>query len=170
MARFVLKAMARSTRKHIFMPITLAPLQINQSLQNSSIIGGAGDHQATESGGIKGNSREEVPPAKKEAPQAEKVNLSAAKLLSNSWNISVAPFAEVWKDGQKVAEIDVRGEVTTSAGMIAALPGGGSGLSLAAQRAALVAQSVGGEIRVAGMITDFATLTMRNRLREAYGI
>lgn len=83
---------------------------------------------------------------------------------------TVATYAEIWKDGQKVAEVDVYGGVTAHSGMIAATtsnPGGGP--ELAARRAAQIALAIGGEIRSAGQVVDRPTLLMRARLQSAYG-
>ena len=80
-------------------------------------------------------------------------------------------YAEVWKDGLKVAEVDSHGSVSASSGLIRLPTGGGSGGAwLAAARAAQIAQAVGGEIRVAGQTMDGQTLAMRVKLQTAYGL
>lgn len=79
-------------------------------------------------------------------------------------------YAEVWKDGVKVAAIDTHGTVTSFAGPVATPAGGASGGPwLAAVRAAQVAQAVGGEIRINGLTVDSGTLRTRARLELAYG-
>lgn len=79
-------------------------------------------------------------------------------------------FAEIWKDGQKLAEVDSHGRVISHSGLVPPLDGGTlAGPLLAAQRAVQVAQQVGGEIRSAGQTVDRDTLLMRARLARTYG-
>jgi hypothetical protein len=98
----------------------------------------------------------------------ERVSLTPIQEAEQRAAQFAAPFAEIWKDGRKLAEVDVRGEVRGVAGVIAGLPAGGSGLTVAATRAAVLAQSLGGEIRSAGIVTDARTLAMRSRLQATY--
>lgn len=79
-------------------------------------------------------------------------------------------YAEIWKDGIKVANIDTHGTITSFAGPPLAPPvGGAGGPWLAATRAAQVARAVGGEIRINGLVVDAGTAKMRVRLELAYG-
>lgn len=80
-------------------------------------------------------------------------------------------YAEVWRDGMKVALIDARGGVKSFNGMVASTQGtgGAGGILLAARRAAEIAASVGGEIRVGGEPIDKQTLSTRAKLSAAYG-
>jgi hypothetical protein len=79
-------------------------------------------------------------------------------------------YAEVWKDGLKVANIDTHGTVTSFSGPVASPLGGAiGGPWLAAVRAAQVAQAVGGEIRINGLTVDAGTAKMRARLEVTYG-
>lgn len=79
-------------------------------------------------------------------------------------------YAEIWKGGVKLAQVDIHGHVTSLSGLVTS-GGGGSvaGALLAAQRAVQVAQQVGGEIRSAGQPLDRQTLLMRARLANTYG-
>jgi hypothetical protein len=82
-----------------------------------------------------------------------------------------AVFAEVWREGVKVAVIDANGGVKSLNGVVASVPGssGAGGILLAARRAAEVAASTGGEIRVGGEPMDAQTLKTRAKLTAAYG-
>lgn len=79
-------------------------------------------------------------------------------------------YVEIWKGGMKVAEIDFHGGVSSMGGLVASTPGtvGGSGVLLAARRAAEIVRSIGGEIRVGGQTIDTQTLDMRSKLKIAY--
>lgn len=108
-----------------------------------------------------------TPPA---SQVSETVNLSGRRPEVGETAFA-APFAEIWRDGRKLAEIDAQGEVRgLVAGLVVDLPGGRGGMALAAMRAAALAQSLGGEIRSAGQLTDGRTLAMRSRLQTAYSI
>lgn len=80
-------------------------------------------------------------------------------------------FAEVWHEGMKVALIDANGGVKSLTGMVASTQGtsGAGGILLAARRAAEVAASIGGEIRVGGQPIDKQTLATRAKLTATYG-
>ena len=103
-----------------------------------------------------------------EAPASEKISLSSTNDATIASSIPAAPYAEIWKDGRKIATVDVRGEISTVNGFAGTVSLGG-GHSSAALKAALFARTVGGEIRVAGMVADASTLTMRAKLHAAYG-
>ena len=79
-------------------------------------------------------------------------------------------YAEIWKDGVKLAEVDIHGQVISSAGLVMPATAGGSGPLVAAQRAAQVAQRMGGEIRTAGQLLDAQTMLMRAKLANAYAV
>lgn len=84
---------------------------------------------------------------------------------------AIAPvYAEIWKDGVKLAEVDIHGQVISSSGLVMPATAGGSGPLVAAQRAAQVAQRMGGEIRTAGQLLDAQTLLMRAKLANAYAV
>ena len=80
-------------------------------------------------------------------------------------------YAEIWKNGNKVAVVDTAGGVRSGSGIVAASQGaeGGGGELLAARRAAEIAGSIGGEIRIAGQQIDSRTLAMRVKLNATYG-
>lgn len=149
------------------MPIALNPIQGSQNLQTAlvSTDGGTG-------GGRPAETRTRGDAAslsiKNENPPREKITLSPTDEWTTAPYVPAAPYAEIWKNGRKVAEIDSRGEVSAFDGVVATPPAVGSGLTLAAQRAALIARSIGGEIRVGGMPTDAATLAMQARLSNTY--
>lgn len=152
------------------MPIAVAPVQLSQPLQTAPIVSGDGNSSGRpsstrNSGGASGVS----PAVEKEIPLAETVTLSATKASSGIAYTPAAPYAEIWKDGRKVASVDSRGNVSAYGDFVAPSLGGGSGISQAAQRAIQIARAVGGEIRVAGIVTDAATLTTGALLRETYG-
>lgn len=97
------------------------------------------------------------------------VSVSAEARGKDQTAIPAAIYAEIWRGGMKVAQVDVHGHVTSLSGLVAS--GGGGSLAgplLAAQRAVQVAQQVGGEIRSAGQSLDGQTLMMRARLAKAY--
>lgn len=151
------------------MPVALSSIPSSASLQSALVHNDGGDkggrspetkaksHTGTASLG-----------ATTESPQPDRVTLSPERDAQSIAYVPAAPYAEIWKNGRKVAEIDSRGEVSAADGIIASHPALGSGLAAAAQRAALIARSIGGEIRVAGMVTDVPTLAMKARLGEAY--
>ena len=80
-------------------------------------------------------------------------------------------YAEIWKDGRKVAEIDIHGGVSSTDGLVASTQGtvGNGGPLLAARRAAEIVRAIGGELRVGGQVMDGQTLDMRAKLKMAYG-
>ena len=81
------------------------------------------------------------------------------------------PYAEVWKDGVKIAVIDAGGGVTAISGLVASVGSSGSqdGPLVAARRAAQIAASTGGQVWVAGQPMDRETLGVRAKLQVAYG-
>jgi len=79
-------------------------------------------------------------------------------------------YAEIWRDGVRVAQVDVHGQVTSAEGVVAATGSGLAGPLLAAQRAVQAARQLGGEIRSAGQPVDGQTLLMRERLASTYTI
>lgn len=155
------------------MQIALSPANVPQPLQTASIISGTGNSGSrpveTGQGKNTADKSKESPPAGAEKSQGEKITLSSSNDATASAYIPAAPYAEIWKDGRKIAEVNVRGEVSSANGFGGVPSIGGGSFSSAALRAALYARSVGGEIRVAGMVTDPSTLTMRAKLRESYG-
>ena len=152
------------------MPLALSPIHVSQTLQPTAIISGGGDSGTKAAGTeVRGGSTGKSAPLKTAIPLGETVTLAAASAPTTASYIPAAPYAEIWKDGRKMAEIDSRGDVSAFDGLVAAPASGGSGLALAAQRAAQIARSVGGEILVAGLVTDIPTLAMHARLSEAYG-
>lgn len=173
MARSVHVVDQESIKPREIMPIALSPVSVPQSLQTASIISGTGNSGTrpaeTGSGKNTADKSKESPPAGTDTSQDEKITLSSSSDSGAATYIPAAPYAEIWKDGRKIAEINVRGEVSSIDGFGGGASIGGGGVSSAALRAALYARSVGGEIRVAGMVTDASTLTMRARLSETYG-
>ncbi|TRZ55779.1 MAG: hypothetical protein D4S02_17180 [Rhodocyclaceae bacterium] len=149
------------------MPIALSPIQSSQNLKTALIHadGGNGGGRPAET---RARSSAGSPAADKDIPTKDRITLSPKIDLAAGTYVPAAPYAEIWKNGRKVAEIDSRGEVSVFDGVVAAHPAVGSGLKLAAQRAALIASSIGGEIRVGGMVTDAPTLAMKARLSETY--
>ena len=96
-----------------------------------------------------------------------------ANQLSQESSLEFSPvYAEIWKNGAKVAEIDIHGSVNPLSGLIASAQGtvGSSGTLLAARRATEIVAAVGGEIRIGGQVIDSKTLDMRAKLKIAYGI
>ena len=157
----------RLTRR--IMPIALAPVLSSQNLQ-TALISTDGGHSGGRPAETKARigKHDDSASVEKETPLTDRITLSPRTGSATVTSIPAAPYAEIWKNGRKVAEIDSRGEVSAFDGIVADHPAGGSGLALAAQRAALVARSIGGEIRVGGMLTDVPTLAMKARLSETY--
>ncbi|MCX7174976.1 MAG: hypothetical protein NT159_13870 [Proteobacteria bacterium] len=149
------------------MPAALSPTLSSQILQ-PALINTNGGNRGGRSTEAKGDTTHDSLPIENQIPQRDTITLSIEKDMPASAYIPAAPYAEIWKDGRKVAEIDSRGEVSGGDGMVAAHPALGTGLAAAAQRAAIIARAIGGEIRVAGMVTDVSTLAMKARLSEAY--
>jgi len=112
-----------------------------------------------------------APDAAKEAVSAEWVTLTGAGASRGGMTDLVPVYAEIWKGGAKVAEVDIHGGVTPVNGLVAAAPGtiAGDGALLAARRASEIVRSIGGEIRVGGQVMDSQTLDMRARLKQMYG-
>lgn len=107
----------------------------------------------------------------KDIVEGERVTLTAARERNLHAPEFLPIYAEIWKDGTKVAEIDIHGGVNSVNGLVASALGtvGNGGPLLAARRAAEIVRSVGGEIRVGGQIIDSQTLETRARLKMAYG-
>lgn len=158
-----------STNSREIMPTAISQIQGSQNLQTALVAtdGQTKGGRPTETK-ARGDAAGESLSIAKEVPQSDRITLSINQDSANKTYVAAAPYAEIWKNGRKVAEIDSRGEVSMLDGGVAAPPAAGTGLALAAQRAALIARSIGGEIRVAGMLTDASTLAMKARLSEAY--
>lgn len=106
-------------------------------------------------------------------PAATEVSLSAEASAAQQPAAEQAPvlapiYAEIWRDGQRIAQVDIHGQVSSSAGVIATAGSGIAGPLLAAQRAVQTARQLGGEIRIAGQALDSQTVLMRERLANAY--
>jgi hypothetical protein len=105
-----------------------------------------------------------------EAERGDVVSLSSANEIRGAANAPAPVYAEIWKDGVKVAQVDIHGQVISASGLAMSGGGGLAGPLLAAQRAVQVAQQTGGEIRTAGQSLDSQTLLMRARLANAYAV
>lgn len=157
------------------MPLSLPPLLAATSPQTAALLGTSPERLGKSSAPANGIDAAPIKPEKVKEDKTP-VTASDAVTLSSSSDTDRAvqrasiPYAEIWRDGRKIASVDSTGEISSFEGTVAAPPGGGSGIALAAQRAVLIARSLGGEIRVAGQLTDPATLNMQNRLRTAYGL
>jgi len=111
------------------------------------------------------------PHESKNPADGERVTLTAAAGPKPDVPDLAPVYAEIWKNGTKVAEIDIHGGVNPINGLVAAAPGSvGGGALLAARRTAEIVRSIGGEIRFGGQIMDSQTLDMRARLKVVYGI
>jgi len=89
-----------------------------------------------------------------------------------------AVYAEIWKDGVRIAAVHTNGVVTPSFGLTWQ-PVAGDAAGVAQRRAEELARSLGGEVRYAGRgrssetvqpPVDLRTERMRAKLRVAYGI
>jgi hypothetical protein len=109
------------------------------------------------------------PPASANAAAVE-VSLSpAANAAQQARQAQLAPlYAEIWRDGVRVAEVDIHGEVSSPIGAVSTAGNGIAGPLLAARRAVQVARQLGGEIRTASGPVDPQTLLMRERLASKY--
>lgn len=105
------------------------------------------------------------------AQEGDRVTLSRSGAAATQTPMPAPVYAEIWKDGLRVAVVDSQGSVVSLNGLLASSPMGssGGGPELAARRAMQIAHAVGGEIRVAGQTLDAPTLTMRAKLKAAYG-
>jgi hypothetical protein len=104
-----------------------------------------------------------------ESPSTDSVSISSAANSYQPANTPTPVYAEIWKGSIKIAQIDMRGQVHSFSGLLAASGDVGiAGPMLAAQRAVQLAQQVGGEIRTAGQTIDNRSLLMRARLIESY--
>ncbi len=113
-----------------------------------------------------------APPSEsKETVEGERVTLTATREASANVPELLPIYAEIWKDGRKVAEIDIHGGVSSTDGLVASTQGtvGNGGPLLAARRAAEIVRAIGGELRVGGQVMDGQTLDMRAKLKMAYG-
>ena len=106
-----------------------------------------------------------------DAVEGDRVSLTAVTGAGLTIPELAPVYAEIWKNGTKVAEIDTHGGVTPTSGLVASSPGtvGASGALLAARRAAEIVRSIGGEHRVGGQTMDNQTLEMRAKLEMFYG-
>lgn len=89
-----------------------------------------------------------------------------------------AVYAEIWKDGVRIAAVHTNGAITPSFGLNW-LPMAGNDIGVAQRRANELARAVGGEVRYASLgrpnetmppPVDARTERMRAKLRAAYGI
>lgn len=80
-------------------------------------------------------------------------------------------YAEIWKDGIKIAVIDSAGGVSSQNPAVMSMEGAGgtNGIMLAARRAAQIMAAVGGQVMIGGQSMDTQTMTMRAKLQTAYG-
>lgn len=160
------------------MQVSLSPAAPSLPLSGSPITGSATDAQksarrddptlASERILRPEAKRSEPDPALQALPTDANVSISGAAATRSS-DYAAPVIAEIWKDGLKVAQVDSQGGVTSFIGLMPGGTGGGGGPLSATLRAAQIAQSIGGEIRVAGQVIDGATLAMRARLRQLYG-
>lgn len=113
---------------------------------------------------------EAAPASANDASVAVEVSLSpAASAALPAEPARLAPvYAEIWRDGVRVAEVDIHGQVSSPSGVVGAAGSGLAGPLLAAQRAVQVARQLGGEIRTASGPVDSQTLLMRERLASKY--
>jgi len=150
---------------------TLQTLPQLQSGLSGALSAGTGDAAEKTARAIPSRTpaTEAVAPTAAQQTGAEPdVTLSpTATTAQDDFNAGV--YAEIWKNGVKVAQVDNHGGVTSFVGGVAGSTGSGGGQVMASLRAAQIAQSIGGEIRVAGQVLDGATLAMRARLRQVYG-
>jgi hypothetical protein len=118
-----------------------------------------------------GNAATASPSDAKSNSESVRVTLSMPP-SSKSAVPEIAPvYAEIWKDGMKIAQIDIHGGVHSVDNLYSSAPGssGAGGTLLAARRAIEVARALGGEIRVGGESVDGQTLRMQAKVRAAYG-
>ena len=155
----------------------ISPPSSNQPLQallpNNTSAAGSQGSQAHASGTSTAAAVSSTPPNDaKDTAESTQVTLSATQQTRGNAPEFAPVFAEIWKQGIKVAEIDIYGGVNPVNGLVAPIQGtvGSGGALLAARRAVEIARSVGGEIRVGGQIMDSQTLDMRARLKVVYGI
>ncbi len=118
-----------------------------------------------------GNVANAQPSDSKSIPESVRVTLSVPSSTKSAVPEIAPVYAEIWKDGVKVAQIDVHGGVHSIDNLYSSAPGssGAGGTLLAARRAIEVARALGGEIRVGGQSIDGQTLRMQAKLRVAYG-
>lgn len=111
-----------------------------------------------------------APKESKDIPEGARVTLTAGPASKQNPPEFSPIYAEIWKNGMKVAEIDIHGSVNLAIGLVASAQGtvGGSGVLLAARRATEIARTIGGEIRVGGQPMDSQTLDMQAKLKIAY--
>ncbi|MDD5177209.1 MAG: hypothetical protein PHQ05_12390 [Sterolibacterium sp.] len=111
------------------------------------------------------------PSESRDTPEGARVTLTATQKSNGNAPELAQVYAEIWKNGIKVAEIDIHGGVNSISGLVASAQGtvGGGGVLLAARRAAEIVRYIGGEIRVGDQIVDSRTLDMRAKLKIAYG-
>jgi|GEM_PF-2907244 len=153
------------------LPATLSPLDALQSAASATV---------SSNGSAAGRlARGVTPDAPMLAPQETGATALAAEgarvSLSNATaaaqpHVPAPVYAEIWRDGVKVAVVDSHGSVDALNGFLAPAQTGGGGANAAARRAAQIAHAVGGEIRVAGQVVDAQTLSMRAKLKQAYGV
>lgn len=149
----------------------ILPSSLVQTSGLSTQIDGSGRSiQAAQEEPLSARVEAVVPKAADEGGVSGVVSLSGG--TQPAWAASaISPiYAEIWKDGVKLAEVDIHGQVISSSGLVMPATAGGSGPLVAAQRAAQVAQRMGGEIRTAGQLLDAQTMLMRAKLANAYAV
>ncbi|MBI3523278.1 MAG: hypothetical protein HY066_01920 [Betaproteobacteria bacterium] len=143
----------------VLLPASTLPAGSEGSLAHTSST----QPPAEAAGGSPGQSKDTV--------AGDRVTLTAVRESKGGAPEFPPVYAEIWKDGIKVAEIDIHGGVNSVNGLVASAHGtaGNGGPLLAARRAAEIIRSIGGEIRVGGQVIDGQTLDTRARLKMAYG-
>jgi hypothetical protein len=118
------------------------------------------------------NATNAAPGESRDTTDGVQVTLKAGQFAQRNDPVSAPAYAEIWKDGIKVAVIDTHGGVKSVNGLVPSAQGipGNGGALLAARRVAEIAQSVGGEVRVGGQVMDSQTLGIRTKLAMAYNI
>jgi len=150
---------------------TTQPLQTLLPVPTSATGSESSFARAADASPTSANTVSASPAKSADVAQGDRVTLTAAGESKRSVPEFPQTYAEIWKDGVKVAEIDVHGGVNSVNGLVASTHGtvGNGGPLLAARRAAEIVRSIGGEIRVGGQIIDGQTLDTRARLKMAYG-
>ena len=154
------------------MPISLPPIPPLQA----SVVGqvSVGGHQGSaayaDGTSASGKAPSPLPNEIKDSVEGDHVTLTAAGKAKVNAPDFAPVYAEIWKNGMKIAEIDIHGAVSSVNNLVTSAQGtvGSGGAILAARRAAEIARSIGGEIRVGGQIMDSQTLEMRAKLTKAY--
>lgn len=123
----------------------------------SALVSGSADTPSTDQGAGNG------------AAESAITTLSSAAGNATATPTPAAVFAEIWRDGTKVAEVDANGNVTSTAGIrLPAMNDSGGGPAAAAFRAAQIARTVGGEVRSHGEPVSGRVLVNRANLQALY--